>query len=296
MTKAPAFQYYPGDFDSDTASWTIEEVGIYQRLLNSEWMNGALPNETQRLALIARCSHEQFLKFWDTVKRKFFENGDGFLYNKRLEETRKMQMEYRKLKSKAGKISGLKRYKTNRKATQDPTEAPTEGEQNSNREGNRNPTLQSSSSSSSSTPSSDSSLQSSEEKLILGEDENELGESSPQILARDLFDEYQKINVKLPKPKAFTSERLRKCRVRIRDPNFLPDFRKAVRMAQEIPFLCGDNDRGWTADFDWFIDNGTNVVKVIEGKYSRCKKSDMQKVFEETMRTYGPRGAPDEPG
>ena len=34
------------------------------------------------------------------------------------------------------------------------------------------------------------------------------------------------------------------------------------------PFLTGQNDRGWKADFDWCLDPG-NIAKVREGKYDR---------------------------
>ncbi|OGO86148.1 MAG: hypothetical protein A2Y22_08580 [Clostridiales bacterium GWD2_32_59] len=39
----------------------------------------------------------------------------------------------------------------------------------------------------------------------------------------------------------------------------------------EIPFLNGDNDRGWKADFDWLLKE-TNMLKVLEGKYSSEKQ------------------------
>jgi hypothetical protein len=32
------------------------------------------------------------------------------------------------------------------------------------------------------------------------------------------------------------------------------------------PFLCGGNERNWTADFDWLL-KPANFVKVTEGKY-----------------------------
>jgi len=33
------------------------------------------------------------------------------------------------------------------------------------------------------------------------------------------------------------------------------------------PFLRGDNDRGWTADFDWLIKNDRNIEKAITQPY-----------------------------
>ena len=39
MGKTPAFQLYAADFYMDTNSWSIDEIGIYTRLLFSEWVN-----------------------------------------------------------------------------------------------------------------------------------------------------------------------------------------------------------------------------------------------------------------
>ena len=55
MGKPPAFQFYAAAFLTDTAEWTIQEVGLYIRLLSSQWINGSLPNNKKRLALIAQC-------------------------------------------------------------------------------------------------------------------------------------------------------------------------------------------------------------------------------------------------
>ncbi len=46
--KAPAFQLFAADALVDTASWTVDEVGIYFRLLMTEWVNGPLPNDEAR--------------------------------------------------------------------------------------------------------------------------------------------------------------------------------------------------------------------------------------------------------
>ena len=46
-------------------------------------------------------------------------------------------------------------------------------------------------------------------------------------------------------------------------------FQKVV----STPFLRGDNERGWKADFDWIIENDDNPTKVMEGKYDDDKPS-----------------------
>ena len=104
--KPPAFQLYAADFYMDTNAWTPEEVGIYFRLLLSEWVNGPLQNDPKRLARIAGIGSKKWPKRWTIIASKFSQNGDGKLYNKRLEEEREIQRKYRELQTKKGKMGG----------------------------------------------------------------------------------------------------------------------------------------------------------------------------------------------
>jgi uncharacterized protein YdaU (DUF1376 family) len=126
--KSPAFQFYAADFAMDTQSWSAEEVGVYVRLLCSEWVNGSIPpmpatdgtamslpmanakRALNRLARIAGISEEQLLKVWPQVGEKFFRGEDGNLYNSRLEYERQKQIAYRNEKSKAGTAGAEKRW------------------------------------------------------------------------------------------------------------------------------------------------------------------------------------------
>ncbi len=69
--------------------------------------------------------------------------------------------------------------------------------------------------------------------------------------------------------------RVRKCRkltdarkatlkIRLADDDW--NWEAALKAILNSPFLCGDNDRGWKANFDWFIQRGT-VTKILEGQY-----------------------------
>ena len=111
MSNPPAFQMYASDYYLDTNSWTVDEIGIYQRLLLTEWVNGGLPNDEVRLARIAGCSLKKFQKGWRIIKFKFTQNGDNLLVNKRLENVREQQAKYRELQSEKGKLSAEKRWK-----------------------------------------------------------------------------------------------------------------------------------------------------------------------------------------
>ena len=51
----------------------------------------------------------------------------------------------------------------------------------------------------------------------------------------------------------------------------MADLKEVFTNAENSSFLKGDNDRGWTASFDWLI-NKENIVKVLEGNYADRKK------------------------
>jgi hypothetical protein len=104
------------------------------------------------------------------------------------------------------------------------------------------------------------------------EDSPSLGSSNPNPVI--LLEIYESENSRLPKVKARSQDRLAKCRSRINQAvksgcleQYLHDFLAAVKKAQNTPFLCGENARGWRADFDWFVANHTNAYRVLEGKY-----------------------------
>lgn len=45
--KAPAYQWFPKDYDIDEAVklMTYEEEGIYRRLLDHQWLHGGIPGD-----------------------------------------------------------------------------------------------------------------------------------------------------------------------------------------------------------------------------------------------------------
>jgi uncharacterized protein YdaU (DUF1376 family) len=123
----------------DTNDWTVAEMGIYQRLLLSQWVNGDLPPESSRLARIAGCSQKVFDHSWLTVSQKFTVNSNGRLTNLRMEEVRQEQEEYKQKQIESGRLGGLKTQEKKRKTLSKPSSDPS----------SQNKALQSSSSTSS---------------------------------------------------------------------------------------------------------------------------------------------------
>lgn len=71
----------------------------------------------------------------------------------------------------------------------------------------------------------------------------------------------------LPKAK-MTDARRKVLRVRIRQCT-TDDFTEAIAALGRSAFLRGENDRGWRADFDFFLQS-KNFTKLIEGGYDRA--------------------------
>ncbi len=89
--------------------------------------------------------------------------------------------------------------------------------------------------------------------------------SGPEVL----IGIYKAENKVLPQVLEFGPQRREKCRHRLaKNPRkFIDQFMRAVIKAQETPFLRGEGGRGWKADFDWFVANDQNVIRVLEGRY-----------------------------
>lgn len=109
MAKAPAFQFYAADFLTDTSDWTPEEVGVFIRLLSTQWINGSLPKEMDRLARISGTAVATMVEIWLTLGCKFVEGPDGKLFNPKLEEIRHQRENFLKKQSEKGKKSAARR-------------------------------------------------------------------------------------------------------------------------------------------------------------------------------------------
>lgn len=119
--SSPAFQFYPKEFMLATQSWSVEEVGIYIKLLCSQWDNGCLPNDVKRLARLAGCDLDFFEKAWVLVGLKFLVGNDGCLRNSKLELVRSEQDAFRE-KQRLNGIRGGRPKKENPNETQQQTQ------------------------------------------------------------------------------------------------------------------------------------------------------------------------------
>jgi uncharacterized protein YdaU (DUF1376 family) len=92
---------FVGDFLAATAEWSGEERAAYLLLLAYSWSLGSLPADEARAARLCGWSPKAFAKVWPTVRAKFDEQ-DGRLYNRRLEEHRAHSREISNRRAIAG--------------------------------------------------------------------------------------------------------------------------------------------------------------------------------------------------
>lgn len=69
----------------------------------------------------------------------------------------------------------------------------------------------------------------------------------------------------LPRVQVLSDKRKTSIKMRLKDHGE-EKVMKVIEMAAESKFLCGDNHKNWTADFDWIF-NPTNFIKIMEGNY-----------------------------
>ena len=113
--KAPAFQFYPGDWlaSGTVTLMTPEQEGAYIRLLAYDWSGDGVPDNDHVLAALSRLG-EGWLNGGSEIVRKCFiphPEKPGFITNQRLQQEREKQKEWKE-KSREG---GLRSAESRRK-------------------------------------------------------------------------------------------------------------------------------------------------------------------------------------
>jgi hypothetical protein len=108
-----------------------------------------------------------------------------------------------------------------------------------------------------------------EEKIDINHDNS--------INYKEFAEQWNSICTNLPKVEKLTESRKRKIKARLKDWPKEKIF-EAFAKINSNDFLCGKNNRGWTATFDWTIENDRNIAKVLEGAYSSGAKQNGQAV------------------
>lgn len=110
----PYYPWYPVDYRASRNANRLDYIqrGIYRELLDECWVEGAIPDDIEKLADIARCPVGIMAEAWPVLRKLFFplDGMDGmFLSSRRLEIERSAEDRARVQRANAGRKGGLAR-------------------------------------------------------------------------------------------------------------------------------------------------------------------------------------------
>ncbi len=248
MSRTDAWMpFYVGDYLSATGRLTTEQHGAYLLILLDYWKNGPPPNDDAVLAQIARLTPSAWRKSKATLLG-FFEERDGLLIQKRVEQERSRAETITEERSKAGKAGAEKRWGKDSKRIANANGLPmANGHQNDG-------------------PSQSQSQGSNEP--IASSNEDVSAEPPPKPLTKqEVIDAWQERMVPqgFPAIRKMTGQRERQLKARLRDST-LDEWMQAMAALERSAFCRGENDRGWRADFDFLL-QPKSFTKLLEGAY-----------------------------
>ena len=100
----------------------------------------------------------------------------------------------------------------------------------------------------------------------------------------EIVELYHSICTSFPKLRAVEGNRRKQIAERWKKYRIIDAFRELFERTEASDFLKGENERGWSADFDWLI-RPTNMSKVLEGKYDNDRQKGGQSRAEHSGHT-----------
>lgn len=94
-------------------------------------------------------------------------------------------------------------------------------------------------------------------------------EKRPSAPVREVVEAYNKTCVSFPAVKSLSESRKKAIRARLKTYS-LGDFQAMFEKAEKSDFLKGENQRNWSANFDWMIKD-SNFAKILDGNYDNEK-------------------------
>ncbi len=98
-------------------------------------------------------------------------------------------------------------------------------------------------------------------------------EQSKECPFKNIQKLYNDICISYPKILEIDGNRRKAVGARWRAHPSIETFEELFRIAEASAFLKGENDRNWSADFDWMM-RTSNFSKILEHKYDDFKKKD----------------------
>ncbi len=83
---------------------------------------------------------------------------------------------------------------------------------------------------------------------------------------QQIADMYNEICISFPRLTKLSDSRKKAIKARLKQYT-IEDFKRLFTMAEESNFLKGQNNRDWSANFDWLVKDA-NMAKVLDGNYA----------------------------
>lgn len=229
---------YIGDYLGDTQRLTTEQHGAYLLLIFDYWRNGPPPDDDQVLQQITKLDRAGW-KRHKPVLARLFKLVDGEWHHKRIDAEREAAKENQERRSSKAKAAAEARWGDAPRNARSMPEA---------KLGECPPP----------SPASNEAI-------------SDASASSPVLKPEHVVEAWNDMACRhgLPKVAKLTPARRRTLNARIRE-HPISDFTEAISAIERSPFLLGENDRAWRADFD-FILQPTSFTKLIEGSYDRSR-------------------------
>lgn len=102
-------------------------------------------------------------------------------------------------------------------------------------------------------------------------------ENVKKVEVQKIVDIYNSLCKNLPQVQKLTDQRKKAITARVNEYG-LAKIGEVFQKVLDSPFLNGENDRGWTADFDWIM-NPNNFIKILEGKYVKKNGQQQSRIY-----------------
>ncbi|WP_102858284.1 YdaU family protein [Phaeobacter inhibens] len=241
----PYFPMFPSDFEAKTSHLTLAEDGAYNRLLRICWMTPGctIPADESWIVRRVRAFTEADREAVRAVLSEFFTVENGRYSNAKLSriwlEANEAHEKRKNAGSKGGKAKALKTKETGFSNAKAMPKQP-EPEPEPYKIEDTNVSL---------SPADDASFRAVDEIAEAVNDFNVAAGASGW-----------------PKVKVLSKARRSALAARLRECGGLDGWRVALEKARGSPHLCGQNDRGWVANFD-FLTRQSSFAKLMEGNY-----------------------------
>lgn len=230
---------YWGDFLRDTLHLNAEQVGAYLLLIASYWCRGApLPDDDKQLARVARVSIFKW-KGMSEILRPFFLISNGAWIHERLES------ELLRSSDRSAKASASAKQRARVSQSQS---------QRTLLVGNIEPHIED--------------LRPNGKIVISGEENRPENDPIPPDEIKPAIDAWNEWAPRhgLARCRKPTTARKAATRRRLDDCGGLPGWFHALAKAEAIPWMFGENERGWRLNIDTFI-RESFFTRLMEGAY-----------------------------